>query len=73
MLGKPKKERPTVVDLGTQAIAAALNDWDSLNFYRHLLWGLLRHVNTDGSDHSRVVYLETQARHGLMSRSVAEV
>lgn len=52
-----QKEAPAEVD---QAIAAALNDWDSLNFYRHLLWGLLLHVNTGRSDHSRTVYLEAK-------------
>jgi DNA-binding transcriptional ArsR family regulator len=53
----PKDDRSAAVDLAAEALAMALRDRDGLNFYRKLLWQLLRRFDATGEDHSYSVYL----------------
>jgi hypothetical protein len=56
----PKNERNAAVRLGAEALASALNDKQSTNFYQKLLWSLLRHRELTGQDYSYSVYLAAQ-------------
>lgn len=53
----PREDRGQVVDLAAQALAQALRDRGSLNWYRRLLWQLLRRFDATGEDHTYAVYL----------------
>jgi hypothetical protein len=53
-------DRARAVDLGAQALAAALRDRAGVNFYRRLLWQLLRRSDAGGGDHWHAVYLAAQ-------------
>jgi hypothetical protein len=53
-------DRARVVDLAAQALAAALRDRGGVNFYRRLMWALLRRSDATGEDHSYSVYLAAQ-------------
>jgi hypothetical protein len=53
-------ERGGAVDLAAQALAQALRDSSSLNYYRRLLWQLLRRYDATGEDLSYQVYLMAQ-------------
>jgi hypothetical protein len=55
-----KEQRNAAVRLGAEALASALNDKQSTNFYQKLLWGLLRHRELTGQDNSYQVYLAAQ-------------
>ncbi len=52
-----KRGRDTVqrVDLAAQALATALGDSRSVNFYRRLVWGALR-ASQRGTDHFQTIY-----------------
>jgi DNA-binding transcriptional ArsR family regulator len=52
----PREARGAAVDLAAQALAAALSDRGGLNFYRALLWQLLRASDRHGGDYWHVVY-----------------
>jgi hypothetical protein len=56
----PKNERNAAVRLGAEALASALNDKQSTNFYQKLLWSLLRHRELTGQDYNYSVYLAAQ-------------
>jgi hypothetical protein len=56
----PKNERNAAVRLGAEALASALNDKQSTNWYSKLLWSLLRHRELTGEDYSYSVYLAAQ-------------
>ncbi len=51
-----REARGAAVDLAAQALAQALADRGGMNFYRRLLWQLLRRSDTVGSDYWHVVY-----------------
>jgi hypothetical protein len=55
-----KEERNAAVRLGAEALAAALNDAGSVNWYSKLLWQLLRHRSLTGQDYSYQVFLAAQ-------------
>lgn len=55
--GAPREKRGAAVDAAAHALAQALRDASSLNFYRRLLWQLLRRVGAGGEDCSYAVYL----------------
>lgn len=55
-----RQERAEAVDRGAQALAQALRDASSLNWYRRLLWSLLRRYDATGRDDARVVLLTAQ-------------
>ncbi len=55
-----REARGAAVDLAAQALAAALSDRGGLNFYRSLLWQLLRRADVTGDDYSYQVYLAAQ-------------
>lgn len=52
-----RSERSKVVSLAAEALATALRDRDGTNFYRRLLWQLLRRFDATGADHFQAVYL----------------
>jgi hypothetical protein len=52
--GRQEGERNQMVDLAARSVAHYLGD-DSLNFYRYLVWQLLR-LRDQGQDHFQVVY-----------------
>jgi hypothetical protein len=56
----PKEERNSMVQLAAQALAQALSDRDGLNFYRRLLWQLLRRYDATGQDYTYQVFLAAQ-------------
>lgn len=60
LTGARRQERAQAVDAGAQALAMALRDSSSLNWYRRLLWQLLRRVDETGRDDTRVVLLTAQ-------------
>ncbi len=69
----PREARGGAVDLAAQALAAALSDQRGMNFYRRLLWQLLRRCDAGGGDHFYAVYLAAQrasvdAREGFARR-----
>jgi hypothetical protein len=49
-----------MVDLGAQALSQALSDHSGVNFYRKLLWQLLKRFEATGEDYSYQVYLMAQ-------------
>jgi DNA-binding transcriptional ArsR family regulator len=51
-----RSERSRVVDLGAQALAAALRDRGGTGFYRKLLWQLLRRFDATGDAPFHTVY-----------------
>lgn len=53
-------ERSRVVNLAAEALAAALRDRGSTDFYRRLMWALLRRRDATGEDFSYQVYLAAQ-------------
>lgn len=53
----PVEERSRVVELAAEAVAMALNDRNGENFYRRLLWQLLRASQRAAGDHFYAVYL----------------
>ncbi len=55
-----REERAAMVDAGAHALAQTLRDRRGLNFYRLLLWQLLRHADAEGSSHFYAVYLAAQ-------------
>jgi hypothetical protein len=72
----PKNERNAAVRLGAEALASALNDKQSTNWYSKLLWSLLRQRELTGQDYSYSVYLaaqraRTDAREGFAKRAGA--
>jgi DNA-binding transcriptional ArsR family regulator len=56
----PREARGAAVDLAAQALATALSDRKSANFFRRLLWQLLRRSDAGGGDHFYTVYLVAQ-------------
>jgi DNA-binding transcriptional ArsR family regulator len=56
----PREARGAAVDLAAQALATALSDRGGVNFYRRLLWQLLRRCDAGGGDHFYAVYLAAQ-------------
>ncbi len=56
-VGSARRGRDTVqrVDLAAQALATALGDSRSVNFYRRLVWGCLR-ASQRGTDHFQTIY-----------------
>jgi hypothetical protein len=56
----PREARGAAVELGAQALAAALRDRAGVGFYRRLLWQLLRRHDAGGGDHWHAVYLAAQ-------------
>jgi hypothetical protein len=56
----PREARGAAVDLAAQALAQALSDRAGVNFYRRLVWQLLRRSDATGDDHSYSVYLAAQ-------------
>jgi hypothetical protein len=56
----PREARSAAVDLAAQALSAALRDKGGVNFYRRLLWSLLRRSDATGEDYSYSVYLAAQ-------------
>jgi DNA-binding transcriptional ArsR family regulator len=56
----PREARGATVDLAAQALAAALSDRGGVNFYRRLLWQLLRRSDATGDDYGYAVYLAAQ-------------
>ncbi len=56
----PREARGEAVDLAAQALAAALRDKGGVNFYRRLMWALLRRSDATGDDYSYSVYLAAQ-------------
>jgi hypothetical protein len=56
----PREARAAAVDLAAQALAQALADRGGVNFYRRLLWQLLRRGDATGEDHSYQVYMAAQ-------------
>jgi hypothetical protein len=59
----PREERGPMVELAAQALAEALADRAGENFYRRLLWQLLRRADATGEDLSYSVYLAAQRAH----------
>ncbi len=55
-----RSERSAAVDLAAEALAAALRDRGGVNFYRRLVWQLLRRSDATGADHFYAVYLAAQ-------------
>ncbi len=53
-------DRARVVSLAAEALATALRDRGGMNFYRRLLWQLLRRRDATGEDFSYSVYLAAQ-------------
>jgi hypothetical protein len=53
-------ERSAAVSLAAEALAATLRDRTGVNFYRRLLWQLLRRYDATGQDYSYAVYLAAQ-------------
>ncbi len=49
-------DRARVVSLAAEALAAALRDRAGVNFYRRLIWQLLRRLDATGEDHFGMVY-----------------
>jgi len=69
----PKAQRGPAVDAAAQALARALRDQASVNFFRRLTWQLLRRFDSTGEDHSYSVYLaairaRTDAAEGFARR-----
>jgi hypothetical protein len=58
--GAPKEQRAGAVDAAAQALAQALRDASSVNFYRLLLWNLLRRLDSTGRDDSYALFLAAQ-------------
>jgi DNA-binding transcriptional ArsR family regulator len=56
----PREARGAAVDLAAQALAAALADRGGVNFYRRLIWQLLRRSDAGGGDYWHAVYLAAQ-------------
>ncbi len=52
--------RGAAVDLAAHALSQALSDRAGVNFYRRLLWQLLRRSDAGGGDHWHAVYLAAQ-------------
>ncbi len=52
----PREARGAAVDLAAQALSAALSDRGGINFYRALLWQLLRASDRHGGDYWHAVY-----------------
>jgi hypothetical protein len=63
----PREARGAAVDLAAQALAAALRDRGGVNFYRRLLWQLLRVSDRHGGDYWHQVY--EQARRASVDAS----
>jgi hypothetical protein len=53
----PKEERNNMVALAAEALSNALSDHSSVNWYRKLLWQLLRRFDATGEDHFYPAYL----------------
>lgn len=53
----PKEERNGMVALAAEALSQALADQQGTNWYRKLLWQLLRRFDATGEDYSYQVYL----------------
>jgi hypothetical protein len=60
LTGGRRQERAGAVDRGAQALSQALRDSSSLNWYRRLLWQLLRRYDATGQDESYRVFLAAQ-------------
>lgn len=56
----PRDDRNRMVDMAAQALAQALADAGSVDWYRLLLWNVLRRFDTTGQDCSYPVYLAAQ-------------
>ncbi len=56
----PREDRNQMVQLAAQALAAALADSGSTNYYQKLLWQLLRCYDATGEDYSYQVYIMAQ-------------
>lgn len=56
----PKEERNVMVKLAAEALATALADANSVNWYQKLLWQLLRRFDSTGDDYSYQIYLAAQ-------------
>jgi hypothetical protein len=56
----PREARSAAVDLAAQALAQALSDRGGLNWYRRLLWQLLRASDRHGGDYWHAVYMAAQ-------------
>lgn len=72
----PRDDRNRMVELAAQALAQALADSGSTNFYQRLLWQLLRRFDATGEDRSYSVYLAAQraatdSREGFARRAGA--
>jgi DNA-binding transcriptional ArsR family regulator len=55
-----REDRSAAVTLAAEAMAAALRDRTGVNFYRRLLWQLLRRSDAGRGDHWHAVYLAAQ-------------
>jgi hypothetical protein len=55
-----KADRGTAVNGAAHALSQALSDHGGINFYRRLLWQLLRRVDATGDDFSYQTYLASQ-------------
>lgn len=55
-----REERGAAVDEAAHALALALRDSSSLNWYRKLLWNALRRYDSSGEDVSYQIYLAAQ-------------
>ena len=55
-----REDRAKAVDSVATALAQALRDAGSLNYFRKLAWHLLRHFDRSGEDHSYKVFLAAQ-------------
>lgn len=58
--GTERDRRGVAVDMAAQAVATALRDRGGTNYYRLLLWQLLRRYDATGEDYSYQVYLAAQ-------------
>ncbi len=63
----PRDDRNKLVDLAAQALATVLADSGSVDWYRKLLWNVLRRFDATGQDYSYPVYLA--AKRALTDRS----
>jgi hypothetical protein len=63
----PREARGAAVDGAAQALSAALSDRGGINFYRALLWQLLRASDRHGGDYWHAVY--EQARRAAVDSS----
>lgn len=59
----PRDDRNKMVDMAAQALAQALADSGSVDWFRKLLWNVLRRFDATGEDLSYQVYLAAQRAH----------